>query len=456
MNLLAVTYQDFSIADYAVMLGYLIFVVVLGIIFSGKEKDTEDYFLGGRKMPTYVIAVSMFVTLFSAITFVAVPGEAYQHGLSFAFGIIFMPLGILLGFSLFVKFYFKLTNIFTPFGYLEARYNRTVRLIISLVFMLMRLLYLGMVMYASAKAFKGAAGWPIWATILIVGVVGIFYTTLGGMKAVVWTDFVQFIILLVGIAFVFIELTTKSEGGLFGLIKYALENERGFEAQKSISFLSVSPFERYTIWIILISMISNYTFYYGADQMTIQRLLSTPSYKHAKRATLTNAIMTIPILAIFWIIGLGLFSYYRVGSGNDLPEGIHANEVFSYFIITALPAPIPGLLMAALLAAVMSTIDSGMNSLSAVFVKDIYVPFINPKASTHKEMAVSKIVTVIWGVFFIGFGLIKKGYPALFSKSPASGAHCLVLSPVHFSLGSLPAALTRLLFTLLLPPLLSL
>ncbi|MFI4910295.1 MAG: sodium/solute symporter [Sedimentisphaeraceae bacterium JB056] len=394
----------FDIANYALMIFYLGFTILIGIIFSKKEKNTEEYFLGGRCIPTFVIAVSMFVTVFSAISFVAVPGEAFANGLSMFISTLIIPIGTIVGFSMFVKFYFK-ANAFTPFTYLEQRYDRNIRILISVIFILMKLFYLGIVMYASAKCFKGATGWPIWKTILIVGIIGIFYTTLGGMKAVVWTDFLQFFILVIGLGVVFWKIFTTVDGGIIGTVSYAFENERGFEVLKDMkTFTSFSIFERFTVWMMLLSAIGTYTFTYGCDQMTIQRLLSTSSYREARKATITNVILIIPIIGMFWLIGLGLFSFYN-STGNTLPDGIHQNEVMSYFMIHELPTPVPGLLMAALLAAVMSTIDSGMNSLSAVFVKDIYITHFNPQSTTEQEMKISRITTIVWGIIFIAFGI---------------------------------------------------
>lgn len=123
------------------------------------------------------------------------------------------------------------------------------------------------------------------------------------------------------------------------------------------------------------------------------------------KATITNQIISLPVASVFWLIGLGLFVFYAKDAAGALPEGIHPGEVFSYFITTQLPAPVPGLLMVALLAAVFSTIDSGMNSLSAVFVKDIYKPFIRPDITAAHEMKIAKIMTCVWGVVFVCFAL---------------------------------------------------
>jgi sodium-coupled monocarboxylate transporter 8/12 len=390
--------------DYAVIIAYLILAIAIGLFFSKKENDTEEYFLGGRRMPTFIIAVSILVTLFSAISFVAVPGEAFTNGLSWSIPSLLAPIGTIIGFSLFIRFYFR-TKVFTPFQYLEERFCPGIRLFISITFLLMRLMYLGVVIYASAKVFKGAAGWSLVSTILIVGAVSTFYTTLGGMKAVVWTDFVQFLILVLGVSFAVWKLISLSPGGLYGIIDYSFSHDHGFNALKSSTLFSFSPYERFTVWLLTASMIANYTFMFGADQMTVQRLLSTSSYKDARKATLQKVLMALPFISVFWLIGLGLFTYYNTIAAGTLPAGITPSEIFSYFIARELPSPISGLLIAAMLAAVMSTADSGMNSLSAVFVKDIYKRFIHPEASTDHELRLSRIMTVAWGVFFTVFAL---------------------------------------------------
>lgn len=404
-NLISVVNTEFSNWNYIVVIIYMLASISFGIFFCKKEENTEEYFLGGRKMPVFAIAISMFVTLFSAITFVAVPGEAFQYGLSMCIGVFLSPIGTIIAFSLFVKFYFT-KGAFTPFSYLERRFDDNIRLLISVIFILMRLFYLGVVMYASAKYLKGVIGWEVWQSILVIGLIGIFYTALGGVKAVIWTDFMQFFVLIAGLGVVFYKIATSVDGGLPGAMQFAFDNNRGFEILKDMNrFMSLSVFERVTIWGIIVGMISSNTFTYGCDQMTIQRLLCTSSYKEAKKATLINVLISFPVVMIFWVIGLGLFSFYN-STDKILPSGISADEVMSYFVMTELPVPIPGLLISALMAAVMSTIDSGMNSLSAVFVKDVYLTRINPKATERQEMRVSKIATVVWGVVFVGLGII--------------------------------------------------
>jgi SSS family transporter len=431
LTLLFTTGESYlNVLDYAIIIAYLAFTIALGLFFSKKEDDTEEYFLGGRRMPTFIIAISMLVTLFSAISFVAVPGEAFANGLTWSIPSLLAPIGIIIGFSLFIRFYFR-TKVFTPFQYLEERFCPGIRLFISIIFLLTRIMYLGIVIYASAKVFKGAAGWSLVSTILIVGAVSTFYTTLGGMKAVVWTDFAQFLILILGISFVLWKLLSSSPDGLCGIIDYSFSHGHGFDTLKSFSFFSFSPYERFTIWLLTASMIANYTFMFGADQMTVQRLLSTASYKEARKATLQKALIALPFISVFWLIGIGLFTYYNTTAAGTLPAEIAPSEIFSYYIARELPSPISGLLITAILAAVMSTADSGMNSLSAVFIKDIYKRFISPDVSVARELRLSRIMTVAWGVFFTVFALFisflsESTATSIFEAGSIWGALCCV------------------------------
>jgi SSS family transporter len=396
--------NEFNIINFVFVAVYLAAMMLSGVLFSKNEKTTEQYFLGGRKMPTYVVAISMFLTLFSSITFVAVPGEAFGHGLSMSLPLFLTPLGTLIGFSIFMKFYFVKGTV-TPYSYLERRFDGGVRLFVSVIFIVMRLFYLGVVMYATAKYFKYITGWPIWMTVFVLGLVGIFYTTLGGVKAVIWMDFFQFFILVLGIGLILWKIFSKVEGGLCGTLSYAFENGRGFEALKNMKqFMSLSIYERFTLWTLLGGMVCTYTFIYGCDQMTIQRLLCTSSYEESRKATIINVLISIPVSLVFWLIGLGLFYFYNT-KGISLPQNLSADEVLSYFVVHELPTPIPGLMMVAILTAAMSTINAGMNSLSAVFVKDIYLRHINSKASAEQEMKVSKLGTAIWGIIFILLGI---------------------------------------------------
>lgn len=394
--------SKFATSDYIVMISYILGVVVLGAAFCVKERNTEDYLLGGRSLPWWAITLSIFVTLFSAISFVAVPEESYTNGLRLWMNSLIGPCLVPLAMWMFLAFYYSLGS-FTPYEYIEKRFSPKVRFICSTLFILQRGLYLAIVLFASAKAFEGAVGWKPWFTILAVGILGTLYTTLGGMKAVVWTDVLQFFVLGGGILTAAIFLVCKVDSGFTGIFSYAFENQHGFNIDKS--FFSFNPYERSSIWWMVLLAIGATLNYYATDQLVIQRLLSTKTYAQAKRSVFASIPVSICVGSVFWFVGIGLFAYYNQ-SGENLAADIEPSKVLSYFITTQLPSPIPGLIMAGLLAAIMSTVDSGINSLSAVAVKDIYGRFINKNATEAAQLKVSKYMTVVWGIYMIAAALL--------------------------------------------------
>ncbi len=394
-------------SDYAVMVLYLVFVVGLGVLFSRREKDTDEYLLGGRRMPWWVIGVSYMISLLSTISLVAVPGEAYNHGLTRSLMSAMSPFAAVASFYLFVRFYFRV-KMFTPFTYLEQRFDRRVRLLGSLLFWWTRLAYLALVLYSCSKVFEGAAGWPVWFTICLVGLVGVVYTTLGGMKAVVWTDFTQFVVLAVGLFVIAVKCAASVDGGASGIVSYAFSHDRGFQGVHEPGFFSFDPHFRITLWVLLFGIIHEHLFYNSSDQISIQRLLSTSSYDQAKKSLYTFVVIGVPFSFVLWFLGMAIFTYYGQHPEPDI--GARDGDLALFrFIGTQLPSPLPGLMISAMLAAVMSTLDSGMNSLATVATKDIYIVFFRREATERQQVLFSRVMTVLVGTFAVGTALVIAG-----------------------------------------------
>ena len=422
--------------DYAVMAVYLAGMVLIGVVCSRKERDTSDYLLGGRSIPYWALAISMFATLFSALSFLGTPSEAYRYGSRMFLAAFLAPPLIYLALRLFLRFYYRL-GAFTPYGYLERRFDRSVRLWASVLFMLQRGIYLAVVLYASSVAFKSVCGWPPWATILILGVLGTFYTVLGGVKAVVWTDVAQFAVFFGGLVVMIAMLGRDVDGGVLGGVVYAFEHGRGFRFDPS--FWTFNPFERVTVWLLLFSTAGTYFFTYSADQLNVQRVLATKSYRDARRASYLSWAVGLPISVMLYLIGVLLFAFYAASPAAEGLRDIAADRAFPVYIARFLPPPLPGVLMSALMAAIMSTLDSGMNSLSAIFVKDIYKPFLRPDADEASELRVAHYATLAVGVFMIGMSLFitslgDEGTTTIFEISGIWSAVVLMLTVV-FLLG---------------------
>ena len=388
--------------DYGAMVLYLIVVVGIGLFFAKGEKDSEQYLLGGRKLPWMAVGISILMSLLSTYSLVMGPGEIFNNGLSMWILAFLTPLCSIIAFKIFIKFYFKLKS-FTPFEYLEYRYDSKVRVLIASIYTYTRILYLGMVLFATAKVFEGGAGWPAWVTIIIIGIIGVVYTVMGGMKAVVWTDVVQFVVLVIGVAATAVILCNSIEGGAAGAVKYAFANGRGLNRFSEPDFYTVNPYVRLSIWLLLLSYIMGPLSGAASDQITIQRLLSTSSYKNAFKAQITASCITIPFQAVIWFLGLAIFTYYAQNPDHRVTSG---DTALFTFISTHLPSPIPGLFMAAMLAAAMSTLDSGINSLSAIWLKEFHQKFINKNPDGKTQVKISRWASSAVGVFSVTTALL--------------------------------------------------
>ncbi|NQU42210.1 sodium/solute symporter [bacterium] len=385
--------------DSGVILLYLVIVVVMAWHVRKGQKNTEDYFLAGRSMHWVVVAISLFATLFSTISFVAVPGEAYKNGALLYLGSVAFLLGLPIAIIVFLKYFYQ-QKIFTAYEYLERRFNGWVRLGGSISFMIARLLYGATVLYAASKLMDAFVGWPEWTTILIVGLITIVYTTIGGMRAVMFTDVFQSAVLFLGLIGVIGKLLAFVDFDVFAIFQYAHENQHFFNKMAEPEFYSFNPYIRYTVWLFLLAIITSPATNVSTDQLAVQRLLSGKGFAEAKKSLYLKAALGILAMTIFYFVGLGLYQFYRTGA-SVLPEGIQADQVLGYFIKTELPPPFPGLLVAALLAALMSTVDSTVNSLSTVLNKDILQRYRLASNLEQKQLFMGRLMSATWGVTIV-------------------------------------------------------
>ena len=388
--------------DYGIIIIYFLVTLIIGYYCSRNENTATDYLLGGRNLPWISVAVSVVMSLLSTFSLVMIPGEVYNHGLTLFITQPLYHLVAIATFCIFVRFYFILKS-FTPFEYLEKRYDSKLRLLVAVVYTYGRVFYLGMVLFATSTIFEGAAGWPAWLTIIIVGVVGTIYTVMGGMKAVVWTDMLQFITLVGGVAIVILVLCMRIDGGASNAVAYAFEHGHGLSEFWKTSFYQINPYARLTLWVMLLGAILGPIYESAADQVTIQRLLSVKNYKASLKARITATLITIPMTCILWFIGLAIFTYYSLNPDSRITSG---DSAFFVFISTQLPPPIPGLIMAAMLAAVMSTLDSVINSLSTIWLKEFHQKYFEPEMKEAKQVKVSRYATGFFGIIGTMLGLL--------------------------------------------------
>ena len=390
--------------DYFVIILYCVVVIGIGIWCSRGEKTSENFLLGGRKVPFVAVGLACMMALLSSVSLVMVPGEIYNHGLTlFSLSGTIGLLLVIPCYLMFTRFYFRLGS-FTPYEYLEYRYDSTVRAVVAFSAFYTRTMYLGTVVYTTAKIFEASYHWPPWFSILLVGVVGMIYTIKGGAKAVIWTDVLQFFVLFGSFAIVIIMLCHRIDGGAWGALTTAFADGHGMPEYATKEFYELTPYVRLQFWLLLWGAFIAPLTTACSDQITIQRLLSTRNWKEGFKAQCVATTFAIIFTFVLWFVGLAIYTYYRQNPDPAIAAG-NGDAAFFHFVATELPTPIPGLFVAGMLAAIMSTLSSGLNSMATVWLKEIHQKFINKNLPADQEVRISKLATLWIGVFVIGFGL---------------------------------------------------
>ncbi|WP_200977849.1 sodium/solute symporter [Echinicola sp. 20G] len=393
---------QFGWVNYTVLGVYLGSLVLMGVLISGKQHSTEDFFKAGGRVPWWAAGISIFGTQLSAITFMAIPAKTFATDwtLFFLLMTIIMVAPVII--YIFLPFFRRL-EITTAYEYLELRYNRTVRLVGSLLYVGLQMGRLGIVLLLPSLALSVVTGIDVTFCILIMGLLSILYTVLGGIEAVIWTDVIQVVVLLGGalvcLGFIFYEINSSPEE-LWTLIK---------EKQKTRVFNMDFDFTGTSFWVVLIGGIAANIVQYGSDQTVIQRYLTTKNEKTAANGIATGALMALPSALIFFSIGTALYLFYKFNPMELSPVVENADSIFPFYIVTQLPAGVSGLLIAAVFAAAMSSLDSSMNSVATVITTDFYNKLFPKDAVGKKSLVFARWVTIIVGVFGTGFALVMAG-----------------------------------------------
>ncbi|MGM5470020.1 sodium:solute symporter family transporter [Flavobacteriaceae bacterium LMO-SS05] len=382
--------HPFGILNYSVLALYLLISVLIGLYFARKQKSTADYFTGGGRIPWWAAGLSVFGTLLSAITFMAIPAKAFVTDWSFFFlnitAILITPLIAFV----FIPFFNKL-KIKTAYEYLEDRFNYAARAFGSLSFILFQLGRIGIVLLLPSLAISIVTGIPVETSILIMGILCIFYTTFGGIEAVIWTDVMQVVVLLGGsvLAVVWIMLHTETSFG--DMITYASERDKFNITNMEFSFTDS------TFWVVFIGGLASAMVTQGTDQTIVQRYLTSSSVKDSQKTLYTNAVLTLPATIIFFGIGTLLFIFYTE-MPNELSPAISNNDsIFPWYIVRELPTGVSGLLVAGIFSAAMSSISSSLNSVSTAYCNDFHAHF-RPQVADAKLLRIARLATMITGV----------------------------------------------------------
>ncbi|WP_114781697.1 sodium:solute symporter [Botryobacter ruber] len=373
--------------DYVIILLSLAVSLWVGLHFARKQNSTNSYFAAGGNIPSWAIGMSLLATLVSSVTFLAYPGEGFSSNWILLVQGLAVP-AVLVGMIWFiVPLYRKVIGLST-YEYFEKRFGKFARFYSSLAFILTHFSKMGTVFFLMALALASMTGANVYMTIWVIGLIIIAITLLGGIEAVIWLDVIQGFMLIAGGIVCLVIILYSVDGGPAAVWEIAEANDKtGF-----------GPYDWDLTKLTFVVMALNGVFYaiqkYGTDQTIVQRYLTARTDKSAVRASLMGVLLTVPLWALFMFIGTALFVYYQQ---NPLPDGLRPDAVFPHFINTKLPIGVTGLILSALIAAAISSLDSDLNCLAAVGVADYYKRF-RPHRPDSEYLKVGKWIVVASGL----------------------------------------------------------
>jgi SSS family transporter len=351
--------------DILVIVIYFLLISGLGYYYSKRQKNTEDFFRGGQRIPFWAAGISIFGTALSPITFMAIPAKTYSTDWSYFLLNMSIFLSLPLVILLFIPYY-RQKKLNTPYEYLEIRFSSIIRLLGSCCFILYQIGRIGVILFLPSIALNLVTGVDIFLCIALMGGVSLIYTLMGGIEAVIWTDVVQVFVLMGGVSLSLILIIIDTENGFSGIIEQAK-----IYGQFNAFDLTLSLKEP-TVWVMLFGGFFINLTTYGTDHTMVQRYLVTPTQKEAQKSLWIGALLTIPATFIFFFMGTALFVFYQVNPSALNNNFINNDAIFPWYIVSQLPGGVSGILIAAIFAAAMSSLSSSMNSGAASFSADVY------------------------------------------------------------------------------------
>jgi solute:Na+ symporter, SSS family len=421
--------HSLPLTDITIIAIYMLAMIWMGVYFSKKNKNADQFTKASGKIPGWAIGISIFATFLSSNTFLGVTGKAFgTNWNAFVFSLS-MPLAAWVATKYFVPFYRKSGDI-SAYTHLEKRFGPWARIYTVACFLLTQLARMGSIFFGIALSLQALTGFSMSSIILVMGICIIVYTVLGGMEAIIWTDVAQGIILTSGALLILFFVIRDMPGGIYAIIQTGKENNKFSLGTFSFDFTQSS------FWVILL-----YGFFinlnnFGMDQNYIQRYHTASTEKGAGKSVWLCVYLYLPISLLFFIIGASLFAYYnvypelanpvklqvaaeRLGHGATMQQiaataaSLHpadyGDKILPHFMVTKIPVGLTGLIVAAILSAAMSTISSGMNASATVFSVDIYKKIFRKETNDKQNLRVLHISTLFFGIAGLIAGLAMIG-----------------------------------------------
>lgn len=380
--------SNFGRLNSLVLGSYLFLLVLMGIYLSRNQQTTDDFFKGGQRIPWWAAGLSIFGTQLSAITFMAIPAKTYATNWLY----FILSMTIIMAYPFIIRYFlpfYRRFNLTSAYEYLELRFNLSTRLFGSMLYVLLQLGRLGIVLLLPSLALSVVANIDVSLCILMMGGMSILYTVLGGIEAVIWTDVLQVAVLMGGAILSLILLYANLEPGAITAYIDRFDKMQIFDFSFDLTTA--------TFWVVLFGGFASNLVQYGSDQTIIQRYLTTKDEKAAARSIATGAWMALPATLIFFSLGTLLFVFYKINPEALNPALEKTDAIFPWYIITNLPDGVSGILIAAIFAASMSSLDSSMNSVATVLTTDFFRR-LRPQEREARYLNLARWITVIVGL----------------------------------------------------------
>lgn len=399
--------------DWIVIAAYGAGMLGMGAYYARRQHSAEDFFVGGRSLNSIAVGISLLATLLSTISYLATPGEMIAMGPLVGIGVLAAPVIYwIVGYGLLPAI--MRHRVTSAYELLETRLGLGPRLVAAGMFLMLRLVWMGVMIHVAAVAVVGVLGLneeeaarAVPVAILVCGCVAVVYTAMGGLRAVVTTDVVQFLLLFGGAWLTIVLVTIKFNG--FGW--WPAEWQPHWQQQPIISF---DPTVRVTLFGSVLSVLLYWVCTAGADQTAIQRFMATGSASAARRSFLVNIIADVCTSLTLVLVGLAVLGFYSNPSftaGQDIDVVAQGDQLFPRFIATQLPPGVSGLVVAAMFAAVMSSLDSGLNSVASVVITDFIRRFGSRAHTPEQDLWLSRILTLAMGFVIVALALVVQRVP---------------------------------------------
>lgn len=388
--------------DFAAIGFYFALTFGIALWFGRKQKDVDDFFVGGRRMPWFAVGLSILATLFSTLSYLGMPGETIKNGMGVFMGYLAVPFSMAVVTLLWIPFFMRL-RLTSAYEYLELRFSYPVRLIGASLFVLLRLGWMSMVIFAASMALdrvKGPdlaflPGQDIYWWIGLVGVIAAIYTAVGGIQAMIWTDVLQCLLLLAGVLLAIGYVAAVDGTGPVDWWTTAANTEGRNNLPPVFSW-------DITVRVTIVFALINNFFWtictHGSDQVVLQRYFSVSSLKNARRSYFINFLVDLTMASLLSLCGLALLAYY-LKHADQVPGGLKpvqaADKLFPHFLGNQLPAGFAGLIISAFLCDAIQTLESGVNAITAVAANDIVPRLRRGRPRIMSDLSFARVMSIV-------------------------------------------------------------